>query len=114
MAKIKLSPIGLGQVTVTTAGTRVKLSASSRLARTVIIQALASNTGDVYIGDVTVSSTLGYILVKGTAITINADLNNEDEDTTYVDLTLMYADAANNGDKVQITVLDIVAVDYSV
>lgn len=44
--------------TVTTAGTRVQLTTSALLAPSFYIEALGTNTGFIYVGDSSVSSTL--------------------------------------------------------
>ena len=48
-----------GQKVVTTAGTRVQLSAYSYLVKSLMIKALKANTGLIYIGDREVSSSVG-------------------------------------------------------
>jgi hypothetical protein len=70
-----------GQKTVTTAGTRVALGdvvVNSSLA----IKALAANTGVIYLGDSTVSSTNGFQLAAGEIMLIQQAGNLKD---IYID-----------------------------
>ena len=79
---------------VTTAATRVKLASSSTTFRLATIQANAGNGGTIYIGDVTVSSSVyGIALPKGASIAIGASGNDPN-----FDLTQFYADTSNSGD----------------
>jgi hypothetical protein len=57
-----------GSKNVTTAGTRVAL-ASTTACQGVLIQAKAANTGIIYIGGSTVSSTSGIFLYAGESVT---------------------------------------------
>lgn len=66
--------------TVTTAGTRVVL-ASSQAVRSVCIKALITNTGYIYIGDSSLSSTNGFQLLAGD--TVSLDISNLN--TIYID-----------------------------
>ena len=54
--------IGDGSAAVTTAGTRVQLTTTSTPCRLVNIFAEASNTGNIFVGGSTVSSTSGMVL----------------------------------------------------
>jgi aryl-phospho-beta-D-glucosidase BglC (GH1 family) len=113
MAQIKTKLIPIQQLNVPTAGTRVQAnSGTSRQATTVIIQALTSNTGNIYVGDSTVASTLGLMLAPGASITLNADQDLENEDKTYIDVADIYIDAATNGNKANILVVDLVSINY--
>ncbi len=78
-----------GRVTVTTAGTRVQLSSSSIPVRSVCVKALTANTGNMLVGDSTVSVSNGYELPKDLSVCL--DVNN---------LNLVYVDATVNGEKV--------------
>jgi len=62
-----------GKKTVTTAGARVQL-ASSQAVRSVCIKALQTNTGYIYVGDGSVTSTTGIQLLAGD--TISLDISN--------------------------------------
>lgn len=80
-----------GKTTVTTPGTRVTLAASQAV-QTVTIKALSSNTGIIYVGNVTVASTNGFQLAAGDTIsfdlsnlnTINIDSSVATEGVTYI------------------------------
>lgn len=80
-----------GKKTVTTAGTRVTL-ASSQAVKSVTIKALATNTGLIYVGDSSVSSSNGYQLSAGESIsidianlnTVNLDSSVSGESVTYI------------------------------
>jgi len=87
------TPTGIthGKTTVTTAGTRVAL-ASSTAVKSVTIKALVTNTGTIYVGGNTVSSSNGFQLAAGEAVsmdlsnlnTINIDSSVNGEGVTYV------------------------------
>lgn len=66
--------------TVTTAGNRVAL-ASSQAVRSVCIKALITNTGYIYVGDSSLSSTNGFQLLAGD--TVSLDISNLN--TIYID-----------------------------
>lgn len=85
-----------GQTTVTTAGTEVILNANQPC-RSVIIKALAANTGIMYVGnagDNTVSSSTGYPLSKDDYVVLEV-----------LNLNGIYVDASVNGEKVAWIVL---------
>lgn len=79
-----------GKKTVTTAGTRVTL-ASSQAVKSVVIKALAANTGIIYVGDALVASTNGFALAAGETVgldianlaTVNLDSSVNGESVTY-------------------------------
>ena len=81
-----------GQKTVTTAGTAVLLLAANTPTRTVIIKALASNTGDIYVGNVSddVSSSNGLVLDAGEGVSFDIDNSS----------TAIYIDSGVNGEGV--------------
>lgn len=62
----------LGSVAVTTAGTRVPISATALPANAVIIQASVGNAGKIYVGDSTVDASKGHALAAGEALILNA------------------------------------------
>ena len=78
-----------GKVTVTTAGTAVALSGSSTSIKAVIVKALYSNTGKIYVGNSSVDSSNGYELESGEGVSLGID-----------DLNKVYIDADNNGEGV--------------
>lgn len=85
--------LGDGAKTVTTAGTRVQLSAISVPTLRITVRANSANTGYVYVGGSTVSSTSGIylgpqdslLLAVGNlnAVYIDADVNGEGVKFTY-------------------------------
>ena len=76
---------GNGQQDVTTAGTRVQLSAQA--CKAVSIAAKAANTGDIYLGDSGVTSANGRILEPGDTIDLSID-----------DLSRLYIDSEEDGE----------------
>jgi len=82
--------IGDGSKDVTTAGTRVQLS-STQECRFVNIFAKAGNTGNIFVGGATVSSSSGMVLEQARS----TDWFNID------DLSKVYIDSANDGDGCQ-------------
>lgn len=89
LAKIVGTPAAIlsGKTTVTTAGTRVQLA--SNACKSIVIKALAANTGIIYIGNVTVAAANGYELAAGDSI--SCDCSN---------LDLIYIDSSVNGEGV--------------
>ena len=80
-----------GNKNVTTAGTRVTL-ASSTSCKSVTIKAKIANTGTIYVGDTSVSSSNGFALAAGETVsldianlnTVNLDASVSGEGVTYV------------------------------
>lgn len=80
-----------GNKNVTTAGTRVTL-ASSTSCKSVTIKAKVANTGTIYVGDTSVSSSNGFALAAGETVsldianlnTVNLDASVSGEGVTYV------------------------------
>lgn len=66
-----------GSQTVTTAGTRVQLSATSVPCIDLIIQATSGVTGRIYIGGPAVSSTAGIYLTAGQAMPMSVSNLNQ-------------------------------------
>jgi hypothetical protein len=87
-----------GRKVITAAGTAERLSTASVGMRTVTIQALITNTGNIAIGgatvDVTPGSERGATLVPGAATVIGGSTEGED------DLRDIWIDAAVNGEGV--------------
>lgn len=81
----------IGTISVSSAGTRVQNSTSGNV-RGIMWRARADNTGIVYVGYSTVSSTSGVAISPGDAFTVLFE--------GYEKLQNWYADAATNGDKV--------------
>lgn len=99
---MSLKQLRTGSKTVTTAGTRVALSATKLLVRGLKIKGKTGNTGLVYIGDVTVTAATGYDLAAGVELDTKTVLN----DDSIIDLSKVYADAATSGDKVTFVYFD--------
>lgn len=77
-----------GQTTVTTAGTRVVLGAGT-LTTGVIVRAKDVNAGYIYLGNSTVTSANGMILLPGESTSVAID-----------NLNKLFIDSASNGDGV--------------
>lgn len=87
---VDASGINHAETTVTTAGTAVAIGSGGVKARNITVRALSGNTGDIYLGSSTVSSTDGFPLSPGEVITVPAgDLND------------YYIDAETSGDKIR-------------
>lgn len=84
---------------VTTAGTRVQLTSTATLADNLVIQAIKTNTGNIFLGDSSVSSTRGFTLVPGQFISFEGSRRRDGSD--YLDLSTFWLDCATNGDGVQ-------------
>jgi hypothetical protein len=94
------SPASINK-SVTTAGTRVALVSSSTLAINVVIQANSGNTGVIYVGDSTVSSSVfGVKLTAGNSVSI--ELPPISDGAMEVDLADIYLDSGTNGDGVSV------------
>lgn len=93
----KVTSIGHGVKTVTTAGTDVALAASTP-AKVVIIQAQTDNTGAIAVGasgvDATVATGSGVLLYAGDSVALEID-----------NLADVYIDATVNGEGVRYTYL---------
>lgn len=80
-----------GNKNVTTAGTRVTL-ASSQAVKSITIKAKIANTGTIYVGDTSVSSSNGFALAAGETLsldlanlnTVNLDASVSGEGVTYI------------------------------
>lgn len=81
-AEVAPTTVANGKTTVTTAGTRVVL-ASSTAVKSVSIKALATNTGTIYIGSSSVSSSNGFQLAAGDTVSLDiANLNTVNIDSS--------------------------------
>lgn len=67
-----LNPVVITKV-VSTAGIREQLMTSNKTVPAILIQALSSNTGKIYIGDGLVSSSNGIELFAGDSIRLSND-----------------------------------------
>jgi hypothetical protein len=96
----RLTP-GQLRVTVTTAGTRVQITSSHIVTTNIIIQALSGNTGTVYVGNSSVSSSLCMVaLAAGAAITLTPGAMGND--MGGLDLSEFYIDASQNSQSVNV------------
>jgi hypothetical protein len=87
-----------GSKTVTTAGTRVQLSSTPTIVYGLSIQAKAANSGNIYVGDSTVSSSNGHILDAGVELElVPPQIRGIDGEMLLSDV---YLDADTNGDGV--------------
>lgn len=91
VAPVGNSTVGSGSNTVTTAGSRVQLSAISVPCKKVIIQSASGNTGNTFVGDSTVSSSNGLVMYPGSATSFILTPSN---------LNLLWIDSAVNGEGV--------------
>lgn len=66
------SILGNGNTNVTTAGTRVPLSSSTAI-KSVTIRAKSSNTGFIYVGSSSVSSSNGFQLSQDETVSLDID-----------------------------------------
>lgn len=94
----------LTAVTVSSAGTRVQLTASDIVAYAVVVQANPANTGNIFVGDSTVSSSNGVILEPGDFFVIEPDIS---EDLDEVNLSDIYLDAATNNDGARVQYMTV-------
>ena len=97
-------------VTVTTAGTRVQVTSDTSIRPSAVyFEALSSNTGQIYIGDVTVSSTvyMARLTIPSTASAPSWQIVSPSSDHrsggTGIQLSNLYVDSSVNGEKVQVT-----------
>lgn len=91
------APLG-GTVTVTTAGTRVAFPSARTRVVALKLRAAAANTGDIFIGDVTVSSSNAYVLEE--TGDEEGRVNWPIPEGHSIELKDIYADAAVNGETV--------------
>ena len=73
--------IGDGSATVTTAGTAVQLTSTDTPCKKIEIFAKADNTGNIFVGGTTVSSTSGAVLEQARSISLWIDNVNK----VYID-----------------------------
>lgn len=91
------------QVTVTTAGTRVQVSATPTPITSVVIQADPDNTGYIFVGDDAVAiGQASAALEPGRAWTISPDASGREGQEEYV-LSDFYVDSSVNGNKVYVS-----------
>ncbi len=113
MAKIVMGVTTIADKAVTTAGTRVRLSATSLEVKNITIQWDPSNTGVIYVGDANVAAGQGLVLSStNTAITLSVDEAEGDEDNVFIDLTDIWIDSATNGDQVKLAYVTVTSKVY--
>jgi hypothetical protein len=83
--------------TVTTAGTRVRVTSSSTLATSVVLQAGCNNTGYQYVGDSTLTTANGIRLSACEKFAISAD-SLPTSAMGSIDLTNLYLDSSVSGE----------------
>lgn len=96
----------LGLVTVTLSGTRVQITSSQIGCGGIIFQASSSNSGKVYIGDNTVTSSNGIALGPGESFTVSGHSLDGNMDSELV-LSDYWADADTNGNSVRVHYLGV-------
>lgn len=104
-----LSSVGRGDTAVTTvadknvttAGTRVQLSSTNIYAYSVAIEAKLANTGKIYVGDVSVSSTRGHQLEPGGSYVVAGEIVGNR--VNLVNLASIYIDSSVDAEGVKIT-----------
>ena len=98
-----------GKKTVTTAGTRVALSATALYVGAVYIEAEEGNSGKIYVGDATVSSSkYASVLAAGESFQIASEgvIGTGCEQSYYhdaINLAEIYIDASANNQSVQVS-----------
>jgi hypothetical protein len=93
-------------VNVTTAGTRVPLSATTLLVYDFEVQAKPANTGTIYLGSVAVTSTIGRRLAAGGTFSLAGLIDDGGKSKNLqVDLGTIYIDSTVNGEGVIVTYL---------
>lgn len=93
--------VTLSPVTVSSAGNAVQLSSSSIFTSSATIQADVDNSGNIYIGDSSVTSSNGIELKPGDVYEFSGDdIRGIGE---QIDLSDLYVDAATSNDSVRVT-----------
>jgi hypothetical protein len=93
----------LTPITIAAAGTRQRLTSTSTGIYAIIFQADDLNTGKIYVGDSSVSSSNGVSLAAGDVYVIEASDFGDKE----LDLSDYYVDTATNGNVVKIQYLTV-------
>ena len=88
-------------ITVSSAGTAVQISSVDTPVTSIVLQADVDNTGNVFIGDSTVSASNGIELTPGQSFELKSDqIPRQDGELILSDI---YVDAATNDDKVRVS-----------
>jgi hypothetical protein len=77
--------VSSGRVVVSTAGTRVQLTTFS--CKSVVIKALPTNSGVIFVGNSTVASSNGFVISASESVSLDIDNVNH-----------VWIDSATNGD----------------
>lgn len=85
--------VSIGTTDIPTAGSRVQISNTSDLVKSIAVRARPANTGNVWFGTVTVSSTVGWTLQPGESKTMDFGKGS-------VLFSVFYLDTATNGNDV--------------
>lgn len=96
-----MAQFGTINVTVTTAGTRVQVTTTDLPVARIFLRGHAANTGHIYFGDVTVSSTVGLQLKVGD-MPFELSTPTIEGESDPVNLKNFYVDSSVNGDKLSI------------
>ncbi len=99
------SYVTVADVTVTTAGTRVPVSATATPIQSIIFQAHNTATGRMYIGDSSVSATQGVYITAGQTLTISAEAARNGGGELI--LSDFYVDSSVNGEKVKVSYIKV-------
>ena len=98
-----------GTVISTTAGVPTQASNTSKLISSVIFQAGYTNTGKVYYGDSSVTTTNGIGISAGETLEISFD--NQYGNANYINLNSLYFDTDTTGNTVRIAYIFWVTVN---
>ncbi len=94
-------------VTVTTAGTRTRVTSATTYVISIYVEALKTNSGIIYVGDSAVSSTkYTTALTAGSGFGITSDAQGKPSTSAgggEIQLNSWYFDTSSSGDKVQVT-----------
>lgn len=88
-------------VTVASAGTAEQIDSTQIPVTSIFIEASDTNTGNIYIGDSTVSSSDGIPLAAGQSLSLGSDMIPRQADELY--LSDLYIDADTNGNEARIS-----------
>lgn len=92
----------LAVATVAAAGTAIQINATNTPAASISIQANASNLGNIYVGDSTVDSTTGQVLIAGQQLSLTPEQRSKYGDELIV--SDIFIDADNNGESARIAI----------
>jgi len=96
----------LAPVTVSVAGTRVQITSSASGCGGIIFQANSANTGKIYVGDSTVTSSNGIAIGPGESYTIASQSLDGVMDAELI-LSDYYLDADTSGNSCRIQYLTV-------